>query len=393
MPKAGKAMVPGKPELSTRSLGDPAIRHTTTRDNKSAEPMHPLSLSEEILRRVSKPVAPQSPQTPTPGSSSPTITKAGSSQKRPKKRSRDDAADNDAPSPKRANNDQQSKVELNHASFWQQCVPAAPAVYSSIIVDIEWQRDEKTPRTPTKPMVFRRLCFLTKIKAPIESTDPFPVAKVLCSVSRFGFKSRSGPAVDLTDSRRFSNARDYTRKLMAIMARLPALQIAESDMPYLLMPLKHGLAENDDMLDEQSIIDWGEVNAFATGHGRMLERDEVVDANRLKHIVDDGLFSYHPTDVSARFEVVALRKDLQHSSLVEGPSGEESILALQPRKWREALEQHQGEIWDTQPIFELETAWDLHTMLRPAGSLRTRCELTVICSSPHPGSSDRQCNC
>lgn len=160
---------------------------------------------------------------------------------------------------------------------------------------------------------------------------------------------------------------------MTIIARLPALQIAESDMPYLLLPLKHGLASID-TFEAKSIIDWEEVDAFATEQGRMLEREEVVDANRLQRIVDDGLFSYHHTDVSARFEVVAIRKDLRASSVVEGPNGEDSILTLQPRKWRDAFEDRQGEIWASQPVFELETAWDLHTMIRPAGSLRTKCE-------------------
>lgn len=151
------------------------------------------------------------------------------------------------------------------------------------------------------------------------------------------------------------------------MARIPALPIAESEMPYLLVPVRHEIAGISDGLDAEATIDWEEVDAFANGQGRMLQRDEVADANRLKHIVDDGLFSYHHTDVSARFEVVALRTDLHVSSISEKTSEEESILASQPRKWRE----QQGELWDSQPVFEIATAWDLHAMLRPASSLRT----------------------
>lgn len=334
----------------------------------TADMPKPISLSEEILRQMTGTAAPLPSQTPTFQVNDGDKAGASSSQKQSKKRSRDGPSDDESSSKRPMPGDQQSTYELKHAHFWQQCLPATPAVYSSIIVDITKVMDERSLRVVlSKPIVFRRLCFLTRHKAPVDPTDPFPVATTVSSVSRFAFQCRPGPEVNLTDSRRYANVRDYTRKLMTIMARNPALPIAESEMPYLLVPVRHEIDASTDGLDAEAIIDWEEVDAFANGQGRMLQRDEVADADRLKRIVDDGLFSYHHTDVSARFEVVALRTDLHAYSTPEKTSEDENILAAQPRKWREK----QDVLWDSQPVFEVATAWDLHTMLRPASSLRT----------------------
>lgn len=385
MPKARKGDEVSKSNAVTKPISGPypqqrhGIRsHGTATHHVKSTVRAPktLSLSEEILSQIAKPVQPQSlVASDSNNIKSPSLRSPSS---RPGKRKKTKASVDDALPVDNAPSEQESTVEIKHSAFWQTCVPSEPAVYSSLIVNITKIVDDTNSTTMSslpQPIVFRTLAFLTKVKAPIDASDRFPVSSMLCSASRFKFECQPSNDVDLTDPAKYSSVRIYTLKLMTMMSRLQKFEIPEAEMPYLLLPVKHNPPDTGDMLNTEATIDWEEVNAFATEDGRMLERDEVADVNRLQRIVNDGLWSYHYTDVSARFEVVALRRDLRASSEVVFPKGDkQTIHSLQPRKWKEALEAQGDDVWDDQPVFELEPSWDLHAMLRPTSSLRTRCK-------------------
>lgn len=391
MPKARKGDKVAKLNASTKPISGPYPQERDGRRSKgiatsqaksTVVPLKTLSLSDEILSQIAKPLQPQSLLASDTNNSKPAPSHSPLS--RPSKRKKTKATIDDALPVENASSEQESTVEIRHSAFWQECVPSEPTVYSSLIVSITKIADDTRSEGMSlpQPIVFRTLAFLTKAKAPIDASDSFPVSSMLCSASRFRFACRPGPAVDLTEPAKYSNVRSYTLKLMTIMSRLQKFEIPEAEMPYLFLPVKHDLSDTTDILDAQTTIDWTEVNTFAVKDGRMLERDEVADVNRLQRIVNDGLWSYHYTDVSARFEVVALREDLRALSEVDSVDGDkQTICSLQPRKWKEALEAQQVDVWDDQPIFELEPSWDLHAMLRPTSSLRTRCKSTTL---PYP---------
>ncbi|KAJ9100744.1 hypothetical protein QFC19_005483 [Naganishia cerealis] len=287
-------------------------------------------------------------------------------------------------------------VQVKHAEFWRTCLPSEPSIYSSLLVDIGNANDKQITAdgstSASNPIRYRTLCFLTKKTVPIESTDTLPIFNpplAYPSAPRYTFNCRAGPSIDLTNPADHSRVRHYTIKMMQIMAKDPKFMLSEADMPYLIVPVSHSHTADLDQSPGDSIA-WEEVHAFAAADGRMLERDEVADEIRLKAIVDDGLLGYYHTDGSARFQILGLCHDLCPSSkLVSDGGSEYSIISIQPKRWKETLASRGEELWEDQPVFEVETAYDLHQMARPASSLRSHCRCKSIRHPSTPSSSQR----
>ncbi|KAJ9101189.1 hypothetical protein QFC21_003408 [Naganishia friedmannii] len=351
-----------------------------------------LSLSEAILAQISAPLAAkhESPAEHAVGQTTSTRTetpRSGRSGRRPPgtiplASSTPDAAE------------ENNEFQVKHAKYWQKCAPLKRRVYASMIVDIENINDKtgqpSSSLTP-KPIKYRTLCFLTKRPIPIDSAmDALPIFNPplpYLLAPRYSFKCRPGPPVDLTNSTDFNKIRQYTLNLMKIMAKQATFELSKSEMAYLILPISHNNAETGPDQTPETSIAWEEVDAFAAAEGRMLERQELADEIRLKALVDDGLFGYYHTESSTRFQVVGVRRDLCPSSVLEAVNSSDgsngTIMSVQPRKWRDAFAARMEDVWEDQPIFEVETAYELSLGTRPVSSLRSRYvvpQLIQICN-------------
>jgi hypothetical protein len=362
--------------------GPPAKHIAGTQQGTNASSSQPGSVSDAILARISGPsVVAHENAADHPAHQAPSKkggVKAPQSGPRPGKPLGMSTSAPPFPNPAEDN-----VFQVKHAKYWQKCTPLKRRVYASMIVDIKNINDiheetgESSSPLESKPIKYRTLCFLTKKPIPIDTaTDTLPMFNPplpYLLAPRYGFNCRPGPPVDLTNSVDFKKVRQYTINLMKIMAKQATFDLPKSDMAYLILPISPTAQTGSDRPLEDS-IEWEEINAFAATEGRMLSSQDLADEIRLNALVDDGLFGYYPTESSTRFQVVGVRRDLCPSSeleAVEGPSG--SIMSLQPRKWREAFESRMEDVWEDQPIFEVETAYDLSQGTRPVSSLRSRC--------------------
>ncbi|KAJ9118725.1 hypothetical protein QFC22_003946 [Naganishia vaughanmartiniae] len=367
-----------------------------TQQEKSAPTPHVGSVSNDILALILQPsaAAPQSnpihPSLPLRPAFDAPLETPRSSRRKKKTGGISHAA------PLHQDDLEENEVPVKHAKYWNKCVPIKRRLFASLIVDIENINDkhdaagQSSATTTSNPIRYRTLCFLTKKPIPIRTdTDTLPVFNPplpYVLAPRYSFKCQPGPPVDLTGFENFTKVRQYTNNLMKIMAKETTFELPKSDMPYLILPILHNNAKTTADHAAEDSIDWEEVNAFAAAEGRPLERQELTDEIRLKALVDDGLFGYHLTDSSTRFQVVGVRSDLCPGSRLEGIDGCRGsvvpIMSVQPRKWRDELESRMEDVWEDQPIFEVETAYDLSQGIRPVSSLRSHCRYKA-CSTPY----------